>query len=177
MKKNTQLRLSTTVALLVLLFGCAKHFAKGKPIDPQKNQLLQLESDKANKGKRFSVTGYAAFGNDIKVGPTDDPVIDIYSEPDGKGRLLVSFPIHYGKGANKVHVPEEFTNADIVLYDDNGKTHPYNQKMQFSFTLDLQLDRQRIEKYLLDDKGIPDIHKKVLVFPAYLTNIRVDPAE
>lgn len=165
----------TLIFGLGLLGGCGHgHLTKGKLVNPLNNELVKLETDKSNKGKRVSVAGYPAFTGDIKAGMNDDPVISVYTEPDGKGRLVSSFPVRYGKSANEVHVPKAFTNRDIVLYDNEGKSHPYNERMQFSFTLDMQLDRPRITNYLLDDKGIPLLRQGQLVYPTYLKDIRID---
>ena len=164
------------LAAALALAGCKANLEKGQLIDPLQNQLLRMEADKANKGKRVSVVGYPAFNSDIKVGIHDEPVLNINSEPDGQGRFLVSFPIPFGKTANHVHVPEVFSPRDILLYDNEGKKHPYNEKMQFSFTLDMQPDRPRITHYPLDERGLPKQDSAIQIYPTYLKDIRIDPA-
>lgn len=150
---------------------------KGEVVNPLNNELLQLKTDKKNDGKRVAVVGYAAFTGDIQVGGSMGPAIKIYSEPGAKGRFLVSFTLPFGEEANNVYVPEEFTAKDLVIYDNEGKAHKFNEKMQFSFTLDLQTDRPRLEKYPLDKRGLPQTDKSVRIYPTYLTDIRIDPVK
>ena len=162
----------------IVISGCGHaHLTKGELVDPLQNQLIKLETDKANNNKRVSVIGYPAFTGDIKAGLGDDPVLNVNTEPDGKGRLLASFTIAFGTGSNKVYVPETFTNHDIVLYDNEGQKHPYDEKMQFSFTLKLQQDRTRITQYPLNEAGLPIMDSALQVYPTYLTDIRIDKVQ
>jgi len=172
----THLFLATVIfTASVLVCGCGHaHLTKGTLVDPLQNQLLKLETNKANKGKRVSVIGFPNFTGDIKTGINDDPVLNVNSERDGKGRLLASFTIPFGKGANEVHVPETFTNHDIVLYDNDGLKHSYAEKLQFSFTLSIQDNRTRITQYPLNAAGLPIMDSAIKVYPTYLTDIRID---
>ncbi|WP_162923607.1 hypothetical protein [Arachidicoccus soli] len=174
--KNTIIGLiaSTTILFNSSCTGGSQNLSKGKVIDPLQNELIKLETDKSNNSKRFSVLGYPAFNADIKAGYNDDPVINIYSEPNGQGRLLNSFPIHIGKNANEIYVPKEFSNQDIVVYDNEGKSHKYDEKMQFSFSMDMQLNRPRNKNYLLNKNGLPQMDSLIMVYPTYFNNILID---
>jgi hypothetical protein len=115
---------------------------KGDPID----DLYSLYTDAENDGQRFSIEGYAYIGGDITTDWTGGEVnIEIYSEPLGAGDMLATLPIGFGEGKNEFYVPEEFYMEDLVLYDNEGTALAYDDKAIFSFTLDLQTERERHE--------------------------------
>ena len=108
-----------------------------------------LTTNKDNDNKRFAIVGYPFIDGDISVRPmggeTSYPSINFHTEPNGKGSVISFFPIKPGEGPNSFHTPANFTMADVVFYDNEGKPLKSTDKMQVSFTLDLQTDRPRLK--------------------------------
>ena len=126
----------------LLFSACGAPLEKGEPVQ----DLYSLYTDPKNDGQRFSIEGYTYIGSDITTDWTGGEVdIAIYSEPNGAGDMLGSLPIGFGEDANEFYVPEEFYMEDLVLYDNDGNPLAYDDKAVFSFTLDLQTDRDQVK--------------------------------
>jgi len=150
------------------------NYEKGKLISP--DDLSSLASDKANKSARVSIVGYPAVNGDIATGANKTPVLRVNTEPNGGGKMIISFPLDLGKGRNQFYVPEEFTIKDIQVFDNDGKSHTADEKMQFSFTLNLQTDQERVHRtdiQIVDGK-LQSSEK--LVYLSRPEDIRIDKA-
>lgn len=139
MKKTLLIALASA-----MLIACTKNNEKGTLVS--KEQYEALNQVKENNGKRFAIVGYPFIDGDIEVkGPMANdsqlPYIKFYEQPEGQGKLIASLPIANGKGKNEFDAPATFTMADVVFYDNEGKPLKHTDKMEVSFTMDLQVDR------------------------------------
>jgi hypothetical protein len=150
------------------------NYEKGKLVSP--DELTSLYADKTNKGLRFSVVGYPAVTGDIATGANKTPVLNVNTEPNGGGTLIISFPLDMGKDRNTFYVPEQFTIKDIQVFDNEGKSHASDEKMQFSFTLDLQTDQARVNRINMKMVNGSLQKNEKLVYLARLKDIRIDKA-
>jgi hypothetical protein len=157
-----------TVFLMVLvLASCSQNRDKGQIVTI--DQLNELGVNKENSGKRFSIVGHPFIDRDITVRALGNksqlPYINFYEQPNGQGKMIGSFPIENGKGKNEFYAPEAFTMDDVVFYDNDGKELKHTDKMQLSFTMDLQTERERMK---LGDK---------MVYFGGPIDIRIDKAQ
>lgn len=150
-----------------LLSSCLQHREKGKLVTEE--DFLALGELKANDGKRFAIVGYPYIDGDIKLtggfSNSSFPLIGFYNKPEGKGIMIGSFPISHGKGNNQFFAPDNFTNASVLFYDNDGNPIKSSEKMQISFTMELKTHRERVK-----------IHNRYLFFGGP-EDIRIDPAE
>jgi hypothetical protein len=151
--------------IMVMFVSCISNLEKGKVITLA--DYSTLIEDKNNDNLRFSFIGYPNIDDDITIGFNKPVYFSVYSKPAGQGDLIMAqvLPIGYGKGKNKFTVPKEFTMEDLVIYDNEGNALSYDTKMQFSFTLDLQTNRERSKQ---GDR---------LVYFHTLGKVRIDKAE
>jgi hypothetical protein len=134
----------TLFCISTLLFSCNKKLEQGKLVS--KDEFKELGKLKENNGKRFSIAGHPFIDGDISVRQgigKQLPSISFYEEPNGKGAILGSFPVSNGKGKNEFYAPETFTMEDVIFYDNEGAPLKHTDKIQISFTMDLQVDRER----------------------------------
>lgn len=91
----------------------------------------------ANDGKRIAVEGYPYIAGDVTLDGTTS--IDIYTEPAGEGEWLIALPIFYGEEGSKntFYIPDEFSDEDVVLYDNEGNAIAYDEAAMFSFNYNL----------------------------------------
>ena len=127
-----------------ILVSCSQNKEKGQVVNFEQYQALNQV--KENNGKRFAIVGYPFIDGDITVrgGVSNDsqlPQIGFYEAPGGKGKMLALMPIANGTGKNEFDAPETFTMDQVVFYDNEGKPLKYTDKMEVSFTMDLQVDR------------------------------------
>lgn len=162
--KFSKLSLLSLGASALLFSACSilgGNLEKGELISP--DAVSSLNADEANDGKRVAVEGYPFIKGDITI--DGDTSIDIYTEPAGAGTYITYLPMRFGEGKNTFYVPEEFTDADLVLYDNEGAAIAYDEKVLFSFQMDLQTDRERMT---LGDQ---------LVYYGMPEKVRIDRAE
>lgn len=134
------------VCTLLILASCSSNKEKGQIVTIE--QYQSLAELKENNGKRFAIIGYPFINEDITVRGTfadksQLPRINFYEEPNGKGKMIAAFPIESGKGKNQFDTPETFTMEDVTFYDNEGNKLKYTDKMQISFTMELQTERER----------------------------------
>lgn len=137
-----------------ILVSCGQNKEKGQVVNFEQYQALNQTEE--NNGKRFAIVGYPFIDSDITVrsGAANDsqlPQIGFYEEPGGKGKMLASMPIANGTGKNEFDAPATFTMDQVVFYDNEGKPLKYTDKMEVSFTMDLQVDRS---KTTINDKSV-----------------------
>jgi hypothetical protein len=134
----------TLFFISALIVSCNQKLEQGKLVS--KEEFKGLGKLKENNGKRFSVLGHPFIDGDISVRQgigKQLPNINFYEEPNGKGAMLGAFPVSNGKGKNEFYAPETFTMDDVIFYDNDGTPLKHTDKMQISFTMDLQVDRER----------------------------------
>lgn len=161
-------------ALCVGWTSCSKPGEIGKPVAD--DGYILLRADKENNGKRFSIAGYPALSSDITTGTGRTTLLDIYTEPEGKGQLIAALPLSFGKGSNEFHVPETFTVADITVYDQAGNKHKYTDKLQFSFTLVLNTEAPRTTARIRRRLAGRVEREEVTVYAGHAEAVRIDPA-
>ncbi|RZL38227.1 MAG: hypothetical protein EOO96_03375 [Pedobacter sp.] len=137
-----------------MLISCSQNKEKGKVVTFEEYHALNQKEE--NNGKRFAIVGYPFVDGDITVKSTlsNDsqlPHIAFYDEPGGKGKMIASLPMANGKGKNEFDAPGTFTMDQVVFYDNEGKPLKYTDKMEVSFTMDLQVDRS---KTTMNDKSV-----------------------
>lgn len=98
-------------------------------------QLNEMEKDVANDGKRVALIGTAYIPWDITIKPFETNYLTINS-PEGK--TITALPLYFGESKNTFFVPDTFGDEDVVVYDNDGNKHAYNDNVQFSFTMNLQ---------------------------------------
>ena len=142
--KNKMKKMLFIAIASAMLVSCSQNKEKGTLVNF--DQYHALNEVKENNGKRFAIVGYPFIDGDITVrgGVSNEsqlPHISFYEQPEGKGKMLASLPISNGKGKNEFDAPATFTMADVVFYDNEGKPLKHTDKMEVSFTMDLQVDR------------------------------------
>lgn len=147
---------------LVSLSACAP-LEQGELIDPAAVSGLNVDAN--NDEKRFMVKGYPYAGGDVYIGR--EYSMPIYTGPNGEGVHFASLPVNWGQGKNDFYVPDNFTTEDIVIYDNEGVAHSYNEELYFSFTIDLKTERA---------KTVHPITKEESYFYAY-EGVRIDPVK
>lgn len=146
MKKRT---LFLMIAISATFISC-KNAEKGKLITAE--QFKSLNELEENDEQRFAVAGYPFIDDDIQVnalGGLDSqsqyPQIMFYEQPNGQGKPVGIFPIPNGTGKNEFNTPATFTMDDVVFYDNDGNPLKHTDKMEISFTMDLQTERSKTE--------------------------------
>jgi len=144
LKIKNRMKKILVMAFVAAMFVSCKNTEKGEVITTEQYQALN--QSEANNGKRFALVGYPFIGKDIEVkGPLANdsqlPHIDFYEEPGGQGKLIASLPIANGTGKNEFDAPGTFTMDQVVFYDNEGAPLKYTDKMQVSFTMELQVER------------------------------------
>ena len=175
--------LKTLVFVLLVTFTLASCNNTSKKVDLTKGvaitnaQLYDYCQDTAKDGKRFSFIGYFSLQKDIQLDRNKTVNLNVYTAPEGKGTLISQLMLDFGKAANAFYAPEEFTLADLKVFDNNGKPLSYHDKIQFSFTLDLLTSQARKKMFYFtkDAKGFPEKHE-VYAYPFVCKDIRIDKA-
>lgn len=163
-------------AIFLSFISCSNK-EKGKEVS--KEEFRRLNEDKKNDNKRFAITGYPFIKGDIETGLKKQTSLEIYTEPDGKGEMIASLPVHFGTGKNEFSVPENFTVTDLKLYDNDGNELSYKDKVTFSYTLDLQTERKRINSFYFKKTSGSRFPEKVETMVYFHTEkeVRIDKAK
>jgi hypothetical protein len=132
-----------TVLLLttILSFSACNSNEKGTVLITAE-QFKSLTWDKANAGKRLGIVGYPAVSTDLNITANQKGTLTIFTEPDEKGKIIAQFYIKMGDSKNEMYVPDKFTNADLIVYDNEGKKLTTKDKILFSFTVDMDTKRE-----------------------------------
>jgi hypothetical protein len=138
--KNVKLQVRLFV-IAFLVLACSRD-EKGVAIDAVK--FDNLMSDPANAGKRYSIIGYPSVKGNIRVGANQAGSLFITSEPNGEGESIALLSLRLGTGKNEMYIPDRFTNADLKVYDNAGSAVTTNDKIQVSFTVDMDVKREPI---------------------------------
>ncbi len=126
-------------------------------------QYVNLKKDKSSDGKRVALVGYAIAHSNITyiIGrPIELPFVD------STNKVLEYIPFELKKdGKNSFYIPSEFTEKDLMIYDNNGNPHTYDEKVIVSFTM------ERIKE------AIPEQNPKTGEYVWKCKLIRIDPIE
>ncbi len=141
-------------------------------------QFEELHSNKENDGKRLSVIGYPNIGTDLTIGRDGRGHFTLFSEPDAKGNVIGLIRVEMGTDKNEMYVPDNFTMEDLVIHDNEGNELTYQDKIQVSFTVDLDTNRDPFEtsKLVKDETGKLVSKKMMKYYGQGPVNIRIDKA-
>lgn len=134
----------TIILLSIMAISCNSNREKGKLVSTEEYKNLNNLAE--NNGKRFSIIGYAFIDRNLEVSQLGGvgERINFFEQPEGKGGFIGAFPIAHGQDKNEFNTPKEFTMKDVVFYDNDGKEIKSDQKIQVSFTMQLEVDREKI---------------------------------
>jgi hypothetical protein len=168
--KKIIIKLTVVAFLGATLFTACKSSQvqeKGKLITY--DELLSIAGDSTNNNKRFTVVGYPTILASYSTVENNKVTVLIYEKPEGSGLRIGSARILFSdrKEKNSCYVPSTFTPRDILIYDNEGLEHHYDEKLQFSFTLKLTTN-DVMRPYLSSDKSL----KKAYLYD--MENVRID---
>lgn len=152
------------------VMGGEKTIGEAVPVAEYKTYFASLKDNIDSEGKRISFEGYFFIGNDITYQDIpglgkDLASITVYSEPLGKGELVQVMLVSFGDEKNRIYIPEEFSDEDLVVNTNDGEALPYNKKVKISGTV----------TYPYPDGTYNTITKK-RDYHYYLVDVRFDPA-
>ncbi|MFC5046228.1 hypothetical protein ACFSTE_04340 [Aquimarina hainanensis] len=136
----------------------------------EKGKIITIETYKelrkktSSDGKRIALIGRASVSNANITRRIGAPLNLIFSAPDGT--FIEHLPFHFGKeDKNSCYLPNSFTPQDLVLYDNEGVLHKYDENVMVSFTL------ERITN------AIPEKNPKTNEYVWRFKQLRIDPIE
>ncbi len=128
-----------------------------------REQYTNLKKDTSSDDKRVAFIGRVKANTRItyKIGrPVELPVVDSADD------LIEHIPFTLKKGGkNSFYVPAEFSEKDLVLYDNDGNPHAYDETVMVSFTM------ERIKD------AIPEQNPQTGEYAWRCKLIRIDPIE
>ncbi|WP_199141528.1 hypothetical protein [Pedobacter sp. ASV12] len=132
------LRYGLAITAMAIIFlgqtGCQSFSDPGEKGEVvSTSQFQELKKQKTSDGKRVAVIGKVTVANSnltLKMGSPTSMTVD-----DQDGQLIDFFDLYHGKGKNEFYLPADFTPKDLVLYDNEGKPHHYDESIQLSFTM------------------------------------------
>jgi len=134
--------MKTTILLLAatsMLASCGlfsnKPLEKGTPIENTKAAADAKMADKANIGKRFSVTGYLYYSPSLTVYTSRPQTVYLYASPNGEGENILAVAMSWSEGGkNTVFLPgDDRDKTKVIFYDNDGKPHGMKDKVILSF--------------------------------------------
>ncbi len=134
---------------------------KGVVVTPE--QFANFKKDKSNDGKRVALIGRAEANGDITYilgRPIRLPFVD------ADKNLIEFFEFELKEnGKNCCYIPTEFKSEDLVLYDNEGKAHAYDEQVVVSFTM------ERITE------AIPEQNPETGEYAWHYKQLRIDPVK
>ena len=124
-------------------------------------EFKTLKKDLASAGKRVALVARGDIANSNMTIVLGRPVSISFMTPQAD--YIDHFELYRGDGKNEFFIPEKFTNKDLVLYDNDGKKHNYDENVVISFTM---------EKL----NGNPQINPRTGGYDWAYKQIRIDPA-
>lgn len=129
-------------------------------IETYKELRKQISSD----GKRIAFIGRVSVSNADITRRIGAPLNLMFLTPNGT--YIEHLPFPFGKeDKNSCYLPNSFTPEDLVLYDNEGKLHKYDENVMISFTL------ERITN------AIPEKDPKTNEYAWRYNQLRIDPVE
>ncbi len=126
-------------------------------------QYQELKKDKSSDGKRIAFIGRIQLDTSFtyKFGrPVVLPLIDANHD------AFEHIPFDLAKDdKNSIYVPSEFTEKNLIIYDNEGKAHSYDEEVMVSFTM------ERITE------AIPEQNPNTGEYAWRCKLIRIDPVE
>lgn len=95
-------------------------------------KFQELKKQKDSDGKRYSIIGHATISNSDITRVIGRPLKIIFNDADNN--YIERFELYLGEGNNEFYLPNEFTPEDLVLFDNEGNKHTYNENVRLSFT-------------------------------------------
>jgi hypothetical protein len=174
-----KVKILSVLALGIILFCPAcnsgiNNMEIGKIISPE--DYRRLKENEKNDDRRFAIVGYPYLCEDLGIGGKKEASLFIYTEPNGRGEMIVWLPIKRGKGKNEFYVPDDFSFANIQLFDNDGQELNFHDKAIFSFTIDLKTEDGRSENFYFKKKeGSNELMKaKIMGYFYTLKDVRID---
>ncbi|WKB81762.1 hypothetical protein QYR09_01690 [Cellulophaga lytica] len=96
------------------------------------NKFHELKKQKDSDGKRYSIIGHTTISNSDITRVIGRPLKIIFNDADNN--YIERFELYFGEGNNEFYLPNEFTPEDLVLFDNEGNKHTYNENVRLSFT-------------------------------------------
>lgn len=135
---------------------------KGEIITIEKYKELKKQT--SSDGKRIAIIGRASVSNSDITRRFGAPLDLMFDTPEGDFVEHIPFP--FGKEEkNSCYLPNSFTPEDLVLYDNEGNAHKYNENVMVSFTL------ERITN------AIPEKNPKTNEYVWRIEQVRIDPVK
>jgi hypothetical protein len=82
-----------------------------------------------NEGQAVILEGYLSPGSFSMVRDHEISV-GLYSSPAGSGEKLATISMEFGKRANRIYMPEKYSDDDVEIYDSDGQKHDYKTKLK-----------------------------------------------
>jgi hypothetical protein len=165
-----------SLSLLVFLFSNCGNNEKGEVITAQKFDSLKM--DPSNDGKRYSLIGYPSVKGDITVFAENEGSMFLTSEPNGEGETIALINLKMGTGSNEMYIPDKFTNDDLRVYDNEGNELTTKDKIQVSFTVDMDTKREPVSQIKTSVEGTKVTTKQVMEYYGQgPTDFRIDKVE
>ncbi len=125
------------------------------------DKFQELKKKKDSDGKRYSIIGHANISNSNITRVIGRPLKIIFK--DVNNNYIEHFELYFGEDKNEFYIPNEFTPEDLVLFDNEGNKHTYNENVRLSFTF------KRIKN------AIPERDEKTGEYVWNYSQIRIDP--
>ncbi|SDF54768.1 hypothetical protein [Cellulophaga baltica] len=156
------------ISIVVLLYGQFKddiHFQGSSEIGTEitVSEFNQLKKQKDSDGKRYSIIGHASISNSDITRVIGRPLKIIFKDADNN--YIERFELYLGEGKNEFYLPNKFTPEDLVLFDNEGNKHAYNENVRLSFTF------KRIKN------AIPERDEETGEYVWSYNQIRIDPVK
>ncbi|WP_131368664.1 hypothetical protein [Chryseobacterium luteum] len=121
-------------------FESSRNREKGTPIESSKAAVQKiLDDEKANEGKRFSITGYLNYSAGMTVYIGRPQTVYVNKAPGDDGETITPVKMAWAEnGHNSVFVPENAGRGSdkTIFYDNEGKPLTTNDKVEVSFEVE-----------------------------------------
>lgn len=124
-------------------------------------EFKTLKKDLSSDGKRVALIARGDIANSDVTIVLGRPMSLSFITPQEE--YIDHFDLYRGDGKNEFFIPEKFTNKDLVLYDNEGKKHAYDENVIISFTLEKLNGNPQINP---STGGYDWAHKQIRIDPA-----------
>jgi len=154
------------ISILVFLYNQFKddilfHVSSEVGTEIKVSEFNELKKQKDSDGKRYSIIGHATISNSDITRVIGRPLKIIFKDADNN--YIERFELYLGESKNGFYLPNEFRPEDLVLFDNEGNKHAYNEIVRLSFTF------KRIKN------AIPERNEETGEYVWSFSQIRIDP--
>lgn len=125
------------ISIAILFASCG-----GSSSSNEMGELITFETlnehlkNKEMDGKRVSLEAYCKPPTSLRQDVIGGKKNDITIKPELDSKQFLHIPITLKKDSkNAMYAPSTYTKEDIIYYDNEGKSYPFDSKLKFSFTL------------------------------------------